>query len=86
MIETWSKKRIWLKYSVAITVIVFGILIAPFARPLLPVEEFLEYQNAIGLKPPSNEGHETELPQFYSDMFGWEDLAKNISKVYKSLP
>jgi hypothetical protein len=86
MIEIWSKKRIWLKYSVAITVIVFGILIAPFARPLLPVEEFLEYQNAIGLKPPSNEGHETELPQFYSDMFGWEDLAKNVSKVYLSLP
>ena len=86
MLEIWSKKRSWLKYSVAITVIVFGILIAPFARPLLPVEKFLEYQNAIRLKPPSNEGHETELPQFYSDMFGWEDLAKNISKVYLSLP
>jgi len=86
MIESWSKKRSWLKYSVAIPVIVSGILIAPFARPLLPVEKFLEYQNAIGLKPPSNEGHETELPQFYSDMFGWEDLAKNISKVYLSLP
>ncbi len=86
MIETWSKKRSWLKYSVAIPVIVFGILIAPFARPLLPVEKFLEYQNAIGLKPPSNEGHETELSQFYSDMFGWGDLAKNVSKVYLSIP
>jgi hypothetical protein len=86
MIETWSKKRSWLKYAGAITVIVCGILIAPFARPLLPVEKFLEYQNAIGLKPPSNEGHETELPQFYSDMFGWEDLARNVSEVYQSLP
>ncbi|MCU0414148.1 MAG: glycosyltransferase family 39 protein, partial [Ignavibacteriaceae bacterium] len=69
MIEAWSNKRSWLKYTVAIPVIVFGILIAPFARPLLPVNKFLEYQNAIGLKPPSNEGHETEMPQFYSDMF-----------------
>jgi hypothetical protein len=87
MLEIWSKKRSWLKYSVAIPVIVLGILIAPLARPLIPVEKFLEYQNAIGLKPPSNEGHElVGLPQFYSDMFGWEDLAKNISKVYQSLP
>jgi hypothetical protein len=86
MIEAWSNKRSWLKYTVAIPVIVFGILIAPFARPLLPVNKFLEYQNAIGLKPPSNEGHETEMPQFYSDMFGWEDLAKNVSKVYLSIP
>lgn len=86
MIEILSKKRNWLKYAIAIPVIVFGILIAPFARPLLPVEKFLEYQNALGLKPPSNEGHVTVLPQFYSDMFGWEDLAINISKVYQSLP
>lgn len=26
------------------------------------------------------------LPQFYSDMFGWEDLARNVSDVYQSLP
>ena len=86
MIEKWSYNRSWLKYAVAIPVIVFGFLIAPLARPLLPVEKFLEYQNAIGLKPPSSEGHETILPQFYSDMFGWEDLAKNVSKVYLALP
>jgi hypothetical protein len=86
MLEIWSKKRSWLKYAVAIPVIVFGILLAPLARPLLSVEKFLEFQNAIGFKPPSSEGHETVLPQFYSDMFGWEDLARNVSKVYLSLP
>jgi len=86
MIEISNKKRIWLKYAVVIPIVVFGILIAPFARPLLPVEKFLEYQNAIGIKPLSNEGHETELPQFYADMFGWEELAKNVSKVYLLLP
>jgi len=86
MIEIRNKKRIWLKYAVVIPIVVFGIFIAPFARPLLPVEKFLEYQNAIGIKPLSNEGHETELPQFYADMFGWEELAKNVSNVYQSLP
>jgi 4-amino-4-deoxy-L-arabinose transferase-like glycosyltransferase len=87
IVEIWSKKRSWLKYSVAIPVIVFVILIAPFARPLLSVEKFLNYQNAVGLEPPSNEGHElVGLPQFYSDMFGWEELAKNVSDVYLTLP
>lgn len=86
MVEKWSLNRSWIKYAVGFTVILSGILLAPFARPLLPVDKFVEYQNLIGLKPPSNEGHETELPQFYSDMFGWEDLARNVSDVYQSLP
>lgn len=85
LIEKLSHNKSWLKYAVATPVVFFGVLLAPFARPLLNVEKFLDYQNAIGLKPPSNEGHETILPQFYSDMFGWEDLAKNVSKVYLSL-
>ena len=88
MIEKWSSapKRAWLIYALILPVIVSGIILVPFARPILPPEKFLEHQSAIGLKPPSSEGHETELPQFYSDMFGWEDLAKNVSKVYQSLP
>jgi hypothetical protein len=88
MIEKWSTlpKRSWIKYSFAIPVIIFGILLSPFARPLLKPDIFIKYQTAIGLEPPSNEGHETVFPQFYSDMFGWEDLAKDVSKVYQSLP
>jgi len=86
MIEKWSERRRWIQYSIAVPILVFGILLSPFARPLLSADKFVEYQNAVGLKPPSNEGHETELPQFYSDMFGWEDLAKNVSKVYLSIP
>lgn len=86
MIEKWSINKNRLRYAVTVPVILSGILLAPFARPLLHPEKFLKYQDAIGLKPPSNEGHETILPQFYSDMFGWEELAKNVSEVYLSLP
>lgn len=89
MIEKWSAapNRNWIKYSIAVPVIVIGVLLSPFARPLLSPETFIQYQSAIGLEPPSNEGHElVGLPQFYSDMFGWEDLAKDVSKVYQSLP
>ncbi len=87
MIEKWSiGGKSWLKYSIAFPVIIMGIVISPFARPLLAPDTFIRYQSFIGLEPPNNEGHKTILPQFYSDMFGWEDLAKNVSKVYQSLP
>jgi hypothetical protein len=43
------------------------------------------YQSALILEPPNNEGHDSDLPQFYADMFGWEDMTKNVSKIYLSL-
>ena len=88
MIEKWSTppKRGWIKFAIAIPVIIFSILLSPFARPLIQPETFVKYQTAMGLEPPSNEGHElVGLPQFYSDMFGWEEMAKKVSEVYLSL-
>jgi hypothetical protein len=88
MIEKWSVSRNWIKYAIAFPVIIAGLLILPFARPTLSIKQFLNYQAALGLEPPSNEGQELNrgIPQFYADMHGWEDLAKNVSKVYQSLP
>lgn len=88
MIEKWSSERkAWLKYSIAIPIILMGIFLSPFARPLLPLKQFLKFQGAWGLDPPSNEGQALNrgIPQFYADMHGWETLAKNVSKVYQSL-
>lgn len=86
MIMKWNARRKRLKFALAIPVVVIGIFLSPLARPLLPVESFLMYQSALILEAPNNEGHESLLPQFYADMFGWEDMAKNVSKVYQSLP
>jgi hypothetical protein len=89
MIEKWStENRSWIKYAIAIPVILMGVFFSPFARPTISVEQFLKFQSALGLEPPSNEGQALNrgIPQFYADMHGWEDLAKNVSKVYQSLP
>jgi hypothetical protein len=85
LIERWGENKKTLKFAIALPIILVSILLTPFARPLLSVDKFLEFQKTIGLKPPSNEGHETILPQFYSDMFGWEELAQNVSNLYLSL-
>ncbi|MCI0474495.1 MAG: glycosyltransferase family 39 protein [Ignavibacteria bacterium] len=86
MIVKWNARIPRLKYAIVIPVIVLNLILAPLARPLLPIKSFLDFQSALVLKAPNNEGHETELPQFYADMFGWEDLAKNVYNVYQSLP
>lgn len=76
----------WLKFAVVLSVFITGIIIAPFALPVLPVEKFIEYSKKLGMTPSSSEDKElSELPQFYADMFGWEELAGDISKVYLSL-
>lgn len=88
MIEKWSGENIrWLKYAILVPVVLVGIFISPFARPTLSIDEFLKFQNALGLTPPSSEGNQLnrDIPQFYADMHGWEELAKNVSKVYQSL-
>lgn len=77
----------WIRYTMLGILLVTGIALLPFALPVLPVKTFISYSNAIGITPQNSEGHElTELPQFYSDMHGWEKLAEDVSNVYQSLP
>ncbi len=59
----------------------------PFALPVLPVQTFIGYSHLIGFSPSSGEEHKLEgLPQYYADMFGWENMAAAVAKVYNSLP
>lgn len=82
------KKSIrWIKYVIVIPLIISGFILLPVVLPVLPVDNYIKYADAIGMSPSTSESHElAELPQFYADMFGWDDLAKNISEVYHSLP
>jgi 4-amino-4-deoxy-L-arabinose transferase-like glycosyltransferase len=77
----------WLKYVVIVPLVVSGIVTAPLALPILPVKTYINYAAAIGFGPSTAENKElAELPQFYADMFGWEEIAKNVSKVYEQIP
>ena len=77
----------WLKYFVIVPLVLSGIATAPLAIPILPVETYINYAAAIGFGPTTSEHKElAELPQFYADMFGWEEMAKNVSLVYEKIP
>ncbi len=77
----------WTKFAMPALVAIFGLMSLPFALPILPVQSFIKYSETLGVKPSTSEAqHLTELPQFYADMFGWENMAATVSKVYVSLP
>jgi hypothetical protein len=82
----------WLSNSVArraalSAVTVLGVLAAPLTLPILPLDVFIRYQQAIGFMPSSGERQTIgELPQYYADMFGWKTMAEKVAGVYWSLP
>ncbi len=77
----------WLKYAVLISIIITGLISMPMALPILPVDTFISYSKFLGISQQNSEDKElADLPQFYADMFGWEDYAADVSRVYRSLP
>jgi hypothetical protein len=80
----------WLKPAVAgalsVLALAGGALATPFALAALPVERFIAYQHALGIRPKSSERRElAELPQFYADMHGWAELADAVAAVHQAL-
>lgn len=54
--------------------------------PVLSPDNFIAYQNFLGVKPGSSEKHKQGiLPQFYADRFGWEDMTDKVIKAYNSI-
>lgn len=67
-------------------IVLSGIILAPLALPILPVETYIRYERMLGVSGGTSEGNElAQLPQFYADMFGWENLAETVARVYQKL-
>ena len=76
----------WLKPVVLTLLILGGIAVAPFAIPVLPVETYIQYAQALGMTPSTAEKKKVgKLPQFYADMFGWEKMAAVVADAYNTL-
>jgi hypothetical protein len=72
---------------VASLLIVTGMAFAPLAMPILPVKDYVRYTRAIGIAPSSPEHKKlSDLPQFFADMHGWEELARDVSAAYQTIP
>jgi hypothetical protein len=81
-----SPAMVWLRYIYPALLIVTAGILLPMVMPVLPVKQYIVYSKALGMEPTSSENKQlSELPQFYADMFGWEEKARDVARVYNSL-
>lgn len=79
----WGKT--WFAPAMAGTVFLAALIVAPLGLPLLPPETTARYAEAFGLGA-YEEGVITELPQYFADRFGWQELTATVANVYDELP
>jgi hypothetical protein len=82
--------RVRMKWSRPVYVgliIVATCLLAPLSVPVLSAENYIRYQKALGFDPPKAENQPTgPLPQHFADEFGWEEMAREVGRIYNALP
>ncbi len=58
-----------------------------FAVPVLRPEVFQRVARGLHFQPMESEQHPASaLPEFYADQLGWQELADDVSRVYRALP
>lgn len=77
----------WVKVAYPALMVVMGILLAPLAIPVLPVETYIRYTKALHLEQPRVETHKLgPLPQIFADQFGWEEMVEVVARAFNNLP
>jgi 4-amino-4-deoxy-L-arabinose transferase-like glycosyltransferase len=74
----------WLPAAAALLVLVSAVAVAPLGLPLLPPQTTARYAEAFGLGS-YEEGVTAELPQYFADRFGWQELTTTVAQVYSEL-
>jgi 4-amino-4-deoxy-L-arabinose transferase-like glycosyltransferase len=84
-----SRRWHWLRWpraSYVLFLVIGGIVLAPLAIPILPLNVQVAYVRVMGGTSVKFENVDSGiLPQYFADRFGWEELAVNMSEVYHSL-
>ncbi len=84
-----SAKRRVLRYAFILFPVIIGIVFVPIALPLLPPAPLadlyvkLETEKTGALKWEDLHNH--PLPQDFSDMLGWDEMAQKVASAYNSL-
>jgi len=87
-IESWigNYAGTWVRLAILAPLVVGGIVAAPLALPILPLDtaaayaKFWDVDRVQVEKEPSG-----KLPQMYADMMGWPQQAETVAGVFKSL-
>jgi 4-amino-4-deoxy-L-arabinose transferase-like glycosyltransferase len=77
----------WLPATAATVFVVGGLMLAPFAMPLLPPKQYIAYERALGVSAPHEETTDYGvMPPHYAPRFGWPEVVAAIEKAFMTLP
>jgi hypothetical protein len=84
----FPSRRAWLKPVIAAVVFVSGAYLSPIVVPIFSPERFLAYAKTLPFKLPVNEHSHARapLPQWYSDQFGWKEIADETAVAWNRIP
>ena len=89
-LEQWTEKLKSLRPAIAGVAVVSGLVVVPYALPVLPVQIFIPYHRTIAPllhldKARTERGRVGPLPQDWADMHGWPELTAAVAQVYAQL-
>jgi len=83
----WWGQRRWTAVTAFTMVIAGGLISAPLVLPILRPERYLAYQKELGVKQHRSEvSHTSDMPQLFADQFGWEEMVREVARIYHALP
>jgi hypothetical protein len=89
LLEHVTQKRglRWFRPIYALAMLLVAAVIAPTVIPLLSIKDYIAYTEKLGIEQQKFE-HEpqSQLPQIYADMVGWEEHVRIVAAYYHSLP
>jgi hypothetical protein len=87
-LETARPRLGWLKAAIAVGLVASGAYLAPVVIPVFSPDRFLVYLNHLPFKLPVTEHSHARavLPQWYSDQFGWKDIADEAVIAWNGIP
>jgi hypothetical protein len=75
----------WLRTALLVAITVCAIVTLPLSIPVLPIDGFIAYSQALGLT--GRDGAPAHVIQpIYAEEFGWDRLARDVATVYDALP
>ncbi len=86
--ETGRPRLQWLKPAIAVILLASGAHLVPITVPVLSPERFIAYAKTLPFKLPVTEHSHARapLPQWYSDQFGWKEIADETEVAWNRIP
>jgi hypothetical protein len=83
-----GQRRRSLASAYCAVIVIAGLVSLPFGIPLLPVDTFIRYSQILPYSRAVKMERDATvaLPQLYADMFGWDNMAATVARVYHDLP